>query len=257
MLQRQQWARYTSVLAVGVPATVQCQRVLVSIGTPMPRNPSQSRSADVQATTEIAVGAARLIADEGMDYASAKRRAARDTLGDGANTRGLLPDNDQIEEELRRHLRLFGGAEHKALLLALRRHAGMLMRRLQRFEPRLVGAVLNGTATEFSDLQVHLYCDDVKDVEIQLLNDGINFDVDEGNREPGGPVERIHFLTDVPVGPGRRHRTGVVLGLLPSLAIRVSPRHRSTDDGLHPIEASGRASIEQLESLLAASEESP
>ena len=216
----------------------------------MPRNTPAPRPLDAQTTTEIAVGAARLIADEGMDYATAKRRAARDVLGEGANTRGLLPDNDQVEEELRRHLRLFGGAAQRALLDALRRHALTLMQRLQRFEPRLVGAVLNGTATEFSDLQLHLYNDDVKDVEIHLLNERVNFEVDEGDPEPGGPLERIHFITEVPIDGGRRHRTGVVLVLHPSVAIRVAPRHRSTDVDLHPVEASGRASIEQLRALL-------
>ena len=217
----------------------------------MPRNSSPSRSVDPHATAEIAVGAARLIADEGMDYGNAKRRAARDVLGEGANTRGVLPDNDQVEEELRRHLRLFGGAEHRDLLTALRRHALTLMQRMRQFEPRLVGAILNGTATAFSDVQLHLYSDDVKDIEIHLLNDGVDFEVDEGSPDPGGPVERIHFLTDVPLEHGQRHRTGVVLGLHPSVAIRVAPRHRSIDASLHPVEASGRASIEQLEALLA------
>lgn len=223
----------------------------------MPRTPTPPRTPDAQATAEIAVGAARLIADEGLDYASAKRRAARDVLGDGATSRGLLPDNDLIESEVRRHLRLFGGEEHPILLAALRRHALTLMRRLEQFEPRLVGAVLNGTATEFSDVQLHLYSDDVKEVEIHLLNEGVDFDVDEGDPEPGGPVERIHFLTDLRLPSGRRHRTGVVLALYGSIAIRQAPRHRSNDADLHPIEASGRATIEQLETLLDAGTKEP
>jgi hypothetical protein len=218
----------------------------------MPRNSPPPRSADSRATVEIAVSAARLIADEGMDYSGAKRRAAREVLGDAANTRGLLPDNDQIEDELRRHLRLFGGPEHRTLLAALRRHALNLMQGLRSFEPRLVGAVLNGTATEFSDLQLHLYSDDVKEIEIHLLNERIDFDVDEGDPEPGGAVERIRFVTDVTIDDARKHRTGVVLSLHPSVALRVAPRHRSNDADLHPVEASGRASIEQLETLLAA-----
>lgn len=219
----------------------------------MPRNPTPPRSPDAQATAEIAVSAARLIADEGLDYASAKRRAARDVLGDGAASRGLLPDNDLIESEVRRHLRLFGGEEHPLLLAALRRHALAVMRGLERFEPRLVGAVLNGTATEFSDLQLHLYSDDVKDVEIHLLNEGVDFDVDEGDPEPGGPVERIHYLTDLRLPTGQRHRTGVALALFPSIGLRQAPRHRSNAIDLHPVEASGRASIAQLETLLDAS----
>ena len=259
-----------SMLAVRVPGSLHLPRVIAPVAgrrrslidlpcrpapdrlPAMPRNASPPRSPEAQATAEIAVSAARLIADEGMDYASAKRRAARDVLGEGAASRGLLPDNDQVEEEVRRHLRLFGGAEHPALLAALRRHALVLMRRLQHFDPRLVGAVLNGTATAFSDLQLHLYSDDVKEVEIHLLNDGVDFGVDEGDAEPGGPLERIHFLTELRLDAGRRHRTGVVLALYPSIAIRQAPRHRSTETGLHPVEASGRANAAQLETLLAA-----
>lgn len=218
----------------------------------MARNNPPSRSPDAQATAEIAVGAARLIADEGLDYASAKRRAARDVLGDGATSRGLLPDNELVESEVRRHLRLFGGDEHPVLLAALRRHAIGVMRGLERFEPRLVGAVLNGTATEHSDVQVHLYSDDVKDIEIHLLNEGVDFDVEEGDAEPGGPAERIHYLTTLRLDDGTRHRVGVSLALFPSVALRQAPRHRSNDADLHPIEASGRATIVQLETLLAA-----
>src|SRR5262249_11156045 len=114
---------------------------------------------------------------------------------------------------------------------------------------------LNGTATEFSDLQIHLYCDDVKDIEIYLLNAGIDFDVDDGDREPGGALERIHFATDVPMDGTTPHRTGVTLTVHPETALRVSPRHGSPENGLHPVEASGRASTEQLEALLAASED--
>jgi hypothetical protein len=203
-------------------------------------------------TTEIAIAAARLIADEGLDYGAAKRRAARDVLGEGNDVRGLLPDNETVEAELRRHLRLFGGDEHAALLEALRRHALALMRRLQAYSPHLVGAVLNGTATGHSDIQLQLFSDDVKDVEIFLLNEGIDFEVDEGSGEPGGPQERLHFVTEVRLADGRGHRAGVVLSLHATDAIRVARRHRSDDDGLHPVEASGRATADQVESLLAA-----
>ena len=50
---------------------------------------------------EIAAAAARLIAEEGSDYNSAKRKAAKQILG-GTKAQGkYLPDNSQIEEEVR------------------------------------------------------------------------------------------------------------------------------------------------------------
>jgi hypothetical protein len=47
---------------------------------------------------EIAAAAARLIAEDGLDYASAKRKAAHEVLGEGA--RQTLPDNAVVELEL-------------------------------------------------------------------------------------------------------------------------------------------------------------
>ncbi|MCS6944525.1 MAG: UDP-N-acetylmuramate--alanine ligase [Sutterellaceae bacterium] len=207
-------------------------------------------------TAEIAVAAARLIAEEGLDYAAAKRRAARQLLG-STDARGLLPDNEQIENELRRHLRLYRGAAHVALLTTLRRTALAWMQRLAAFDPHLVGAVLNGTATEHSAIQLHLFTDDAKAVEIFLLNEGITFEAEEGGNEAGAPLERLHFpITVRPPGQSPLHTT-VVLSVHRSEAIRVAPRHRSTDTSLHPVAASGRARAAQLASLIAAESAMP
>src|SRR5262245_49455630 len=135
--------------------------------------------------TEIAAAAARLIAEEGCDYGQAKRRALRELLGDGADARGAMPDNAEVERELRRHLRLFEADTHPALLAGLRQTAADLMERLAAFSPHLIGAVLGGTATAYSDIDLHLFTDSAKDVEVFLLNAGIDFDV-----EPGDPSER-------------------------------------------------------------------
>ncbi|HMS04776.1 MAG TPA: hypothetical protein PKD73_03155, partial [Burkholderiaceae bacterium] len=53
---------------------------------------------------EIAQAAARLVAEEGLDYAAAKRRALRD-LGLGPRT--ALPDNERVEDAVREYLALF------------------------------------------------------------------------------------------------------------------------------------------------------
>jgi hypothetical protein len=54
----------------------------------------------VSATEEIAAAAARLVVEDGMEYAAAKRRAARD-LGRRAGRQGELPSNEQVEDEVR------------------------------------------------------------------------------------------------------------------------------------------------------------
>jgi hypothetical protein len=202
---------------------------------------------------EIAAAAARLIADDGLDYASAKRRAAGDVLG-GSASRRALPDNALIEIELRRYLATFGGDRHRQQLAALRSLALDLMERLAAFDPHLVGAVLNGTATVHSDIHLHLYTDSAKDVELFLMEHGIDYEADDPGAQAGdraAPSEELRFVV-----PARAEslpaRIGVVLSVHDRDAIRVAPRHRSAAAGLHPVEASGRAGRKALRELLAA-----
>jgi hypothetical protein len=200
---------------------------------------------------EIAAAAARLIAEEGCDYALAKRKAVRAVLGEGEGTRAQLPDNALIEAELRRYLQTFAADSQPAQLTALRRLALDWMSRLAQFNPHLVGAVLNGTATEHSDVHLHLFTDSAKDVEIALLNAGIEFEVEAGADEPGGPEEVLQFVVRTERGSGLPARVGVSLSVHASDAIRVAARFRSTDPTLHAVEAAGRANIEMLRTLLA------
>lgn len=202
---------------------------------------------------EIAAAAARLIAEEGCDYALAKRKAVRAVLGQGEATRAQLPDNALIEAELRRYLQTFAADSQPALLTALRRLALDWMSRLAQFNPHLVGAVLNGTATEHSDVHLHLFTDSAKDVEIALLNAGIEFEVEAGADEPAGPEEVLQFVVRTARDGGLPARVGVSLSVHASDAIRVAARSRSTDPTLHAVEAAGRANIEMLRTLLAQS----
>ena len=51
--------------------------------------------------------AARLIAEEGCEYSTAKRRAAKQVLGNQKINGNVLPDNQQIEQEVREYQALF------------------------------------------------------------------------------------------------------------------------------------------------------
>lgn len=198
---------------------------------------------------EIAAAAARLIAEEGFDYATAKRKAARDVVGDAA--RVTLPDNVVIEQQLRRYLETFEGDRHNERLAALRQLALEWMNRLAQFEPHLVGAVLNGTATDHSDIHLHLFTDSAKDVELFLLNAGVDFGVDDGDDRPGGASEVLELVTAPPRGRGLPARVGVKLSVHDADAVRMAPRSRGAGPGLHPVEAAGRANIASLRRLLA------
>ncbi len=123
----------------------------------------------------IAVAAARLIVEEGMEYGAAKRRAARDL---GVNARnGELPGNDEIEDEVRAYLDLFHADTQPAELAELRRIAALWMERLAAFRPHLTGAVWRGTATRLSSVFIDLFCDDSKSAEIALIDQRVDYDV--------------------------------------------------------------------------------
>ncbi|HKU00511.1 MAG TPA: UDP-N-acetylmuramate--alanine ligase [Paraburkholderia sp.] len=148
-----------------------------------------------RAREEIAIAAARLIAEDGLDYATAKRKAARQVVGDTRIEGAWLPDNDQIEDEIREYQALFQGEHQPAILRRLREIALEWMRRLEPFNPFLTGAVLNGTAGEHSDIHLQIFCDNAKDVAIWLLNANVQYDVSETRHFAArGYVETFSFM---------------------------------------------------------------
>jgi hypothetical protein len=139
-------------------------------------------------TEEVAAAAARWVVDEGMEYAAAKRRAARDFGG-----RAPLPDNEQLEDAVREHIALFCADTQPAELQALREVALLWMQRLAEFRPHLSGAAWRGTATRLSSVHLDLYCDDPKAAEIMLINAGVDYD--SGSLDRPGRREPLHVLT--------------------------------------------------------------
>ena len=139
-------------------------------------------------TEEVAAAAARWVVDEGMEYAAAKRRAARDFGG-----RAALPDNEQLEDAVREHIALFCADTQPGELQALREVALLWMERLAEFRPHLSGAAWRGTATRLSSVHLDLYCDDPKAAEIMLINAGVDYD--SGSLERPGRREPLHVLT--------------------------------------------------------------
>ncbi len=123
----------------------------------------------------IAQEAARIMSEHGIrDFLVAKRKAAERF---GVTDAAVLPKNTEIEAALAEYQRLFRGASHVQSLHAQRHAALLAMRRLRRFEPRLVGAVLSGTATEHCDVQLHLFADSPESVALSLIDQGIRHEV--------------------------------------------------------------------------------
>jgi predicted nucleotidyltransferase len=126
----------------------------------------------------LAQEAARIMAEHGIrDFLIAKRKAA-ERMG-VTDVAAELPRNVEIEEALAQYQRLFGGESHVETLHAQRRAALNAMLYLHEFEPRLVGAVLSGTATEHSDVQLHLFTDRAESVTLKLMDEGIPHEVTE------------------------------------------------------------------------------
>ncbi len=145
---------------------------------------------------EIAIAAARMIAEEGTSYDVAKRKASRMILGNTKITGKILPDNATIENEVRLYNELFLSETQPARLQHLRHLSLKLMKKLDKFHPYITGAILKGTCGEHSDIHLQLFTDNAKDVEIFLLNNGIDFDVSESpqSRNYRSIRETIHFI---------------------------------------------------------------
>lgn len=146
---------------------------------------------------EIAAAAARLVVDEGMEYAAAKRRAQR-ALGRHGRGRTELPANEQVEDEVRAYLAIFCADTQPGELQVLRRLALVWMERLAEFRPHLGGAVWRGTATRLSAIHLDLYCDDTKSTEITLINKGVDYDVGSRPDARGGEVDLLRIATACP-----------------------------------------------------------
>jgi len=186
----------------------------------------------------IALEAARLMSESGIrDFAAAKRKAAERL---GAFDEGSLPKNSEIEDALREHQRLFQADEHPALLRQLRQAAREAMQFFARFEPRLVGPVLEGTADRHSSVCLHLFSDTPEDVMLLLDEHGISY-VENQRRLRTSRDAQVEF----PVLEVTQNDTAFDLTILPRDAIRQAPLDRVDEKPMR------RASLAAVDELLA------
>jgi len=123
--------------------------------------------------SQIAHLAARLMAEDGIeDYALAKRKAARQA--GMPDTQGL-PSNEEIDGALKVYQAIYHREEHRDRLRELRGIAVRAMRELAQFNPHLTGSVLNGNAGKYADINLQLFTDNVKAVELYLMDRQIRY----------------------------------------------------------------------------------
>jgi hypothetical protein len=191
---------------------------------------------DQQMRLRIAQEAARLIAEEGVhDFLVAKRKAAQHL---GAPDTRHMPRNQEVEEALLSYQRLFQSDTQPQQLEKLRSEALTAMRFFEKFRPRLVGSVLAGTATTYTEITLHVFADTPKELTFFLMENQIPFDTVQ---------RRFRFERDSWVEmPAFRFIAGdymLELVVFPLDGRREAPR--SPIDG-KPMERAGVSAVEAL-----------
>ena len=150
-----------------------------------------------------------------------------------------MPTNDEVDAALQAYRALYR-QEHGDELRALRELAVRVMAELAAFNPYLTGSVLRGSAGKYAGVHLQLFTESAKQVELQLLNNGVKFRT--GNRR----LFAGHLVVDAPVLTYARDEIEVHLTLLSPRDLRL-PLKASMDG--KPIE---RARIDAVRALLAA-----
>ena len=236
---------------------------------------SRAAGRDGEVRQKLARAAAQVMLEGGIqDYGLAKRKAQeRLRLPSGTP----LPSNQEIEDAVREHQRLFGGSasglkivppkgkvqigehrvriagrqatdrsgcEREQVLSGLRTAAVQAMRQLALFKPRLVGPVLVGTADRHTPVSLHLFAESPEEVGFSLMDRGIPYrNTDHRLRMSTGETERV---------PGFSFFAGDVAFEL----VVFSGRTRGHTP-LSPVDgrAMQRAGLREVESLLACEEQ--
>lgn len=158
-------------------------------------------------TAHIAAVAARLMAEDGVDDVElAKRKAAHQlNLPEWIG----LPTSQAVYDALRTHQAIFQDSEQRARIHILRTEALYWMALLADFHPYLTGSVLDGTAGRYSMIDILLYPDSDKDVEIFLLNQNIPYTFARPRNERTSAVlqvERNDLTTNLVIYPAHDER---------------------------------------------------
>ena len=138
---------------------------------------AKQKKPTAHARRAIAARAARVMAEDSVnDFGTAKRKAARQ-LGFAENEG--LPSNEEVEVELRAYQQLYQNDEQRERLSELRSIAMEIMREFSVHRPHLTGTVWNGTAGRGTVVQIDLFTDSAKAVEMKLLNQNLPYRVEE------------------------------------------------------------------------------
>jgi hypothetical protein len=199
-----------------------------------------------QRTTELrqqmAREAARLMYEEGVDqYFNAKRLAAKRILGRGGEKKMRyrpqdLPSNGEIQNALRQFIQFVEGEFSQQRLFAMRVIALETMNALEAFHPRLIGSVSTGHVRRGSDIDIHVFTDDVEEIEDFMHQRGWRFKKRQVTIRVGGEYKEYLHIHCGQVFP-------IELTVYPYYDMRVT--QRSSTDG-KPIMRVKSSALEKL-----------
>jgi HD domain len=135
--------------------------------------------ADERIRRQIALLAARLMYDrQESEYFTAKRKAARQLGVEYRYRPRDLPSNAEIRDQIQSLANLLEGDKRKENLKDMRLAALSMMRRLDRFHPRLIGSVWTGHIRRGSDIDLHLFSNNISSVTNVLDEHNLRYTVE-------------------------------------------------------------------------------
>ena len=196
-----------------------------------------SNTKDQRMRQQLAQEAARIIAEEGIkDFHVAKQKAA---LRLHAPHTHNLPRNDEIQIALGEYQRLFKADSQPHHLYQLRKTSSQVMALFQRFEPRLVGAVADGSADEYSNIDIHLFTDSSEEITLFLIEEKIAYELGHQNLAMANDK-----TIELPVYHVSLDNVAIELTVFNLKRLRQAPRNPATGK---PME---RLNIKNLDELL-------
>jgi len=195
-----------------------------------------ARSRTQERRRRLAVEAARLMSESGIrDFHQAKLKAAERL---GIHDDKALPRNSEVQDALREYQRIFLADSQPQLLRERREAAEQAMGFFERFDPRLVGAVLEGTADAHSAVCLHLFTDEPEAVPLFLAEQRIPFE----QRSRLLRMDRDRSI-EAPVYQFAADATPIDITVLPRHALRQAPLDRVEE---RPMQRATLATLREL-----------
>ena len=146
---------------------------------------AQNKNKGWQMRERLAQIAAEYISETGsQDFQLAKNKAANQL---GVAETSNLPSNKEIQQALVDYQHIFRADEQPTQLKIHRKVALEAMHFFEYYKPRLVGAVLDGTADVNSAIHLHLFADTSEEIAVYLMDNHIPYDEEQ---------KRLHIKSD-------------------------------------------------------------